>query len=126
MAIAKAEKLAKIGMLLRRQGEPDAVKHLEQSLMLNPTAATVWKTLGHWLAQDGKPEAAKNAFCSAANLAPPGEDAAARTGLATVLTQLGQPGAAAEEEWLDGSGSTRYTGLIACMKYLGQDRPDIQ
>ena len=34
--------------------------------------------------------------------------------------------AVAEEEWLEGSDSTRYRGLIARMNYLGQDRSDIQ
>ena len=96
-AEVKAEKLATIGMMLHKRGEPDGLAHLQQSLHLDPTNAHVWKALGQALAQDGKPAVASSAFRSAAELSPPGEDAAARTGLATMLTQLGQPGAATDE-----------------------------
>lgn len=97
----KAEKLAKIGMLLHRHGEPDALSHLQASLHLNPTATAVWKTFGHALAQDASTySAAYAAFRTAAELPRPHgshEDVAARSGLAAVLTQLGRPGAALDE-----------------------------
>ena len=84
-------------MMLHKRGEPDALAHLQKSLYLDPTNANVWKALGQALAQDGKPAPASSAFRAAAEVSPPSEDAAARTGLATMLTQLGQPGAAADE-----------------------------
>lgn len=93
----KADKLATIGLMLREQGEHDALRYLCKSLHLNPAAASVWKSLGHGLAQDGLTAAACSALQAAAALAPPGQDAAARTGLATMLTQSGLPGAAADE-----------------------------
>ena len=93
----KAEKLATIGMMLRKQGEPDALRHLAKSLHLNPAAPMVWKSLGHALAQDGQLAAARSTLTVAAAQAPPGKDIAARIGLATVLTQRGEPGAAMDE-----------------------------
>ena len=50
-----AHKLAKIGLLLRKQGQPDALATLQRSLHLHPngSSAAVWKSLGHALAQDG-------------------------------------------------------------------------
>ena len=60
-----ASKVFKVGLLLRRQGEPDAVTTLQRSLQINPSAPAVWKSLGHALAQDGKPRAAAAAFQTA-------------------------------------------------------------
>ena len=113
-----AHKLAKIGLLLRKQGQPDALATLQRSLHLHPngSSAAVWKSLGHALAQDGiKPEAACAAFRAAiavaadsnesgsglssrpSSAASTRDDTAARTGLATVLAQLGRAGAATDE-----------------------------
>ena len=113
-----AHKLAKIGLLLRKQGQPDALATLQRSLHLHPngSSAAVWKSLGHALAQDSiKPEAACAAFRAAiavaadsnesgsglssrpSSAASTRDDTAARTGLATVLAQLGRAGAATDE-----------------------------
>ena len=109
----RAAKLAKIGSLLRKQGEPDAISLMQASLRLDPTQAHVWKALGHALAQDGRAAAARAAFQTAIHLVPPGQDAAARTGLATVLTQLGEPAAAVDELL-----QIRATGNTAAMAYI--------
>ena len=45
--------------MLRRERDPLAFGHLQRSLHLNPGASTVWKTLGHALAQDGRTAAAE-------------------------------------------------------------------
>ena len=42
-----AAKLAKIGMMLRDRQDPEALQFLQRSLHLDPSAATVWKALGH-------------------------------------------------------------------------------
>ena len=97
-AQVKASKLSRIGMLLRKRGEPDALRHLLCALHLDPAASTVWCMLGGWSSQDSRPKQACAAFRAAATLASAGGgDAAARAGLATVLVHLGQVGEAADE-----------------------------
>ena len=83
-------------MLLRKQGEADALRYVARSLHLNPMAAPVWKAYGHAHAQDANLEAARSAF-QAALACMEDDDPAARTGLAAVLAQLGLVGAAADE-----------------------------
>ena len=88
-AKAKAGKLSRIGLLLHKQGEPDALRHLQSSLHLDPSAGAVWKATGHALAQSDQPSKAVAAFRTAAALAQSsGGDAAAHAGLATVLTPV--------------------------------------
>ena len=74
-------------MLLRKQGEADALRYVARSLHLNPMAAPVWKAYGHAHAQDANLEAARSAF-QAALACMEDDDPAARTGLAAVLAQL--------------------------------------
>ena len=94
----RADKLARIGVMLRKQGEPDALAHLQRSLHMYPGGVGVWKTLGHALAQDEMPLPASAAFGAACALTQAsGGDVAAQTGLATMLTQLGRPAAATDE-----------------------------
>ena len=84
--------------MLRKQGEPDALAHLQRSLHMYPGGVGVWKTLGHALAQDEMPLPASAAFGAACALTQAsGGDVAAQTGLATMLTQLGRPAAATDE-----------------------------
>ena len=55
---AKAQKLAKIGLLLRKQGQPKdkelSMRYLASALHLQPQSAAVWKSVAHALAQDGR------------------------------------------------------------------------
>ncbi len=95
-SVTVAHKLARIGTMLRRERDPLAFGHLQRSLHLNPGASTVWKTLGHALAQDGRTAAAAAAL-GAAVASSDGSDLAARTGLATVLAQQGAASAALDE-----------------------------
>lgn len=92
-----ADKLARIGQMLSRQGEPDALSHLKRSIHLDPSAGNVWKAAGHLCAQKGQLAAAACALRTAVACAQPGHDLAARTGLATVLAQLGDPHGSADE-----------------------------
>ena len=120
-ARVKADKLARIGLMLRKQGGygGEGLRKMQNALHLDPEAASIWKTLGHALAQEKQLEAACSAFRAAAVLAEPeGEDIAARTGLATVLTQLGQPGAATDELLKirrAGASSSKNAGASALM-----------
>ena len=100
-----AAKLAKVGLLLKKQGEPDALVHVQKSLHLDPSASRVWATLAHGLVQDQRPHAALAAFSTTVQLtasAAPDErngreEVAARAGLATVCAQLGLSGRAANQ-----------------------------
>ena len=111
-----ASKLAKVGLLLRQQGEPDALAHVQKSLHLDPSAAKVWASLAHSLVQDRRLHAALTAYTTAvANLTANNrasssssaasaderrdarEEVAARAGLATVCAQLGLSGRAAHQ-----------------------------
>ena len=97
-AQVKASKLSRIGMLLRKRGEPDALKHLLCALHLDPAASNYWYMLGGWSSQDSRPTQACAAFRAATTLASAGGgDATARAALATVLAHLGQVGEAADE-----------------------------
>ena len=61
---------------------------------------------------------------SAIVLSKPGEDTAARTGLATMLTQLGQPGAAADELLnIQANGSAAAVAMVTePLERLGDHR----
>ena len=96
-----AEKHAKIGAMLRKQGEADAVHALQRSLRLNPASSQVWKLVGS-VQRERQPvrsaAAAIAAFSAAVATAQDGDQAvAARTALATVLAQSGRVGAAVDQ-----------------------------
>ena len=50
-----AKKLATIGLMLRKQNEPDALATLQRAAHLDPTNGHTWKSIGHALAQDARP-----------------------------------------------------------------------
>ena len=116
-----AQKLAKIAVLLRNQGETkEAILHFQRSLRLDPGNSGVWKTLGACLSAQGGSNATRAAaatFGAAVNLTLAMNDAPAAA----------RDAASGAQHDIDAEGATtRFddlaarTGLATCLAQLEQ------